>query len=170
MKGNNKGFSLVELLIVMAVLGIVSSAAFMGFNVIHNSNVNNSAGTVNSTLASIRMNNMSKVNMQYLQIYKVDGFYYYRVDDKANIDFNYKLHKLGTSSTGISYIIGSTGNSIRLTDNRGISITFNRSGECKLYNSDGSLNASDLLGISFFNATRNKTIRILPAIGKHYLK
>ena len=69
MKENNKGFSLVELLIIMAVLGIASSAAFMGFNVIHNSNVNNSAGTVNSTLSSIRMNNMSKVNMQYLQIY-----------------------------------------------------------------------------------------------------
>lgn len=166
MKGNNKGFSLVELLIVIGILAIIGSGAFMSFNVIHNANVNNSAGTINSTLAAIRMNNMSKVQTQYLQIYRVGGDYYYRIDDKAKIDFNYRLRKLGTSSTNISYI---TTNSTRISDNHGISISFNRSGECKLYNSDGSLNSADLNGITFYNSTRNKSIRILPAIGKHYL-
>lgn len=166
MKGNNKGFSLVELLIVMAILAIIGSGAFMSFNVIHNANVNNAAGTINSTLSAIRMNNMSKVQTQYLQIYRVGGYNYYRVDDKAKIDFNYKLHKLGTSSTNVSFI---TTNSIRITDNCGISISFTRSGECKLYNKDGSLNSADLNGITIYNATRNKSIRILPAIGKHYL-
>lgn len=167
MKINNKGFSLVELLIVMAILGIVGSGVFMGFNVIHNANVNNSAGIINSYLSAVRMNNMSKVQSQYLHIYRKGGYNYYYVDDKAKIDFNYKIHKLGTSSTNISYV---TTNSIRITDNHGISISFTRSGECKLYKSDGSLDTVDLNGITFYNATRNKAIRILPAIGKHYMK
>ena len=167
MKINNKGFSLVELLIVMGILAIIGSGAFMSFNVIHNANVNNSAGTINSTLSAVRMNNMSKVQTQYLQIYRVNGYNYYRVDDKPNIDFGYRLHKLGTSTTNVSYI---TNNSIRITDNHGITISFTRSGECKLYNSDGTLNSADINGLTFFNGTRDKTIRILPVVGKHYMR
>ena len=167
MKVNNKGFSLVELLIVIAILGIVGSGTFMGFNVLHNANVGNSAGTINSTLSAVRMNNMSKVQTQYLQIYRVGGYNYYRVADKPNIDFSYKLHKLGTSSTNVSY---TTTNSIRITDNNGISISFTRSGECVLYNSAGTLQTAEINGLTFFNGERDKSIRILSAVGKHYLK
>lgn len=169
MELNDKGFSLVELLVIIGMLAIISSGAFMGFNTIYNANVNNSASTINSTLSAVRMNNMSKIQVHYLHIYRVDGFNYYRVADKAKIDFDYKLHKLGSADTNVSYIIDKS-NSIRITDDNGISIGFERTGECKLYNKDGTDNSGDITGITFFNATRDKTIRILPTLGKHYMK
>ena len=169
MKRNNKGFSLVELLVVIAILGIASSAAFMGFNVMHNANVSNAAGSIDSILSTVRMNNMSKVQTHYLQIYRVDGFNYYRVHTEPTIDYSYRIHKLGATSTQISYTLDNT--SYRITDNNGISICFTRSGSCEAYKPNGTKYATqEIKGLTFFNGIRDKSIRIIAAIGKHYMK
>lgn len=169
MKNNNKGFSLVELLVVIAILGIVTTSASMGFSVLYSANVNNSAGTIDSILSKVRMNNMSKVQTQYLQVYKVNGVNYYRIHTSPQIDFSYKLHKLGSSNIGISYTLDNR--SYRITDNNGIVISFSRSGSCEVYRKNGvKYGSEEMKGLTFFNGSKDKSVRIISSVGKHYLK
>ncbi len=47
---NNKGFSLVELIIVIAILAVVTSASFVGFGYLFKTNVKNTVKKINTSL------------------------------------------------------------------------------------------------------------------------
>lgn len=164
---NNKGYTLVELMVVIAIIGVVSSMTMVGIKMSRSADAAYAANTLNSYMASIRMNNMSKVNMQYLHIYKHKDSYYYSIDNKKNIDFSKLENKIGNVDTAIFY--QTSGESV-IANNNGISIGYNRAGECKIYNKSGTLYGDDLKSLTIAGPNKKTVIKVLPAIGKSYIK
>lgn len=59
---NNKGFSLVELIVAVLILGIVSGGAIMGFSVVYNARVSAASKIVMSQMKKARSTAMSLEN------------------------------------------------------------------------------------------------------------
>lgn len=163
---NNKGYTLVELLVAIAIIGVVASVTVVGSKMARSANVANAANVVNSYMASIRMNNMSKVTMQYLHIYRYKDMDYYSIDNNKSIDFSDLENPIGNADSVIFY---QTSGESTITNNNGITISYNRAGECKIYNKSGTLISDDLRSLTFASSRKTVIVRVLPAIGKSYI-
>lgn len=76
---NNKGFSLVELIIVLAILAVVTGVSFVGLGYVHGKNVKSSVEKIDSSLLKIQSYTMSKSTGArdiYMRLTrKSDGYY-----------------------------------------------------------------------------------------------
>ena len=50
MKSNNKGFSLIELIVAVLIMGIVAGGAIYAFNVVHNARTSSAASVLANVL------------------------------------------------------------------------------------------------------------------------
>lgn len=168
---NNKGYSLVEIMVVIAVIGVVTSTTIVGTKMAKSANVSNSANVINSYMASIRLNNMSKVNMQYLHLYRYKDSDYYSIDNTKNVNTSkWNLeNQLGNADSTVFY--RTTGGEKALKNGDILTISYTRAGECKIYTgSGGTASSYDLKSLTFANTRKSVTIRVLPAIGKCYIE
>lgn len=76
---NNKGFSLVELIIVLAILAVVTGVSFVGLGYVYGKNVKSSIEKIDNSLLKIQSYTMSKSTGGrdiYMRLTKKsDGFY-----------------------------------------------------------------------------------------------
>ena len=163
-KVNNKGYSLIEIIIVVAIVAIVSSAGTASLNLIHNSKVSTAARTVNSYCKSVRLNNMTKKELKYIHVFKKNNSNYVYVDSNKSANLTKTEKEIGNTNLAIYY--GSTsGSKSAITNDNVITITFDRSGQCQLLNKSGSIISTvDLL--SFTNGKRSSDIIISKLTGK----
>ena len=164
MKDNNKGYTLIEILIVMAILAVVTSAATVSFRLIYNTKVTTSARIIQSTAKTARLNNMTKQKLKYIHLVKTDGINYMYVDETKDVDISKVEQQLGNTDMGISY--GPMGGTIMgLGNGKSITIYFDRSGRCYVYNSSGNP-VANVDTIIFSNGTRTSTVNISRITGK----
>ncbi len=164
MKNNNKGYSLVEILIVIAILAVVTSAATVSFRLIHNTKVTTSARLIQSTAKTARLNNMTKQELKYIHILKKGGINYMYVDEVKEVDPSKAEKQLGNADMGVAY--GPMGGTvITLTNGRSFTLYFDRSGRCICYNNSGNP-VDNVDGIVFSNGTRKSTVNISIITGK----
>jgi len=84
MKSNNKGFSLIELIVAVLIMGIVAGGAIYAFNVVHNARTSSAASVLANVLRQSRQKAMAVTNTTdadgvssvYLHIYTSDGQVY----------------------------------------------------------------------------------------------
>jgi prepilin-type N-terminal cleavage/methylation domain-containing protein len=113
MKKNNKGFSLVELIIVLAILAVVTSVSIVGLGYLFNTNVKSTIRKINSSLLKTQSYTTSKSSggrdvgmrltvdgsgnycVQYLGIGQED-----EVIGKSNLTI--RCHKTDGSTTTVS--------------------------------------------------------------------
>lgn len=75
-KGKKSGFSMIEVIIVMAILGILVGSSVAVVSHINNGNSKKSAANLSATLSKMRMDSMTKNNKKYMYLYqKNDGIY-----------------------------------------------------------------------------------------------
>ncbi len=74
--GNDRGFSLIELIIVIAVIAILSTGIILGTGRIANWQLNKTTQTVNSALNTAMVQAMSKGNVSGVIFYELDEKYY----------------------------------------------------------------------------------------------
>lgn len=76
---NNKGFSLVELIIVLAILAVVTGVSFVGFGYVYGKNVKSTIEKIDNSLLKIQSYTMSKSTGGrdiYMRLTKKsDGYY-----------------------------------------------------------------------------------------------
>ena len=164
MKNNNKGYTLIEIIIVIAILAVVTSAATVSFRLIYNTRVTTSARTVQSIAKTARLNNMTKQKLKYIHLLKKDGLNYMYIDENLTTDMTKGDQQLG--STDMAIVYGpSDGTMIGLANNKAITIYFDRSGRCFTYNMSGAP-LPDIDTLEFTNGTRTSTINISRITGK----
>lgn len=75
----NRGFSLIEMIVVIAILGILASGAVMSVGMLNSANVSKGAGAVDSILTEVRMDTMCKEAKPYLYVYMLNDNIYMKV-------------------------------------------------------------------------------------------
>lgn len=125
MKTDNKGYSLVELIVVMAILAVVTVASVIGVGMISGKPAEACATNLKTALTSVRTSTMGKSNAT-LSVYRdaSTGEIWIREDLSGNVT----TKKIGESSVSVSYIYEGEVTPIDLGDyDHRITIGFDRS-------------------------------------------
>ena len=182
MTGKNAGFSLIELIVTIAIISIITGGITMGVSIVFSKDASKCATMLNDTLYSVRMNSMSKpgkytmvvknigsTNTQYVAeiTCEIDGatptseIIYLEGDSSANkINSITAKLKSGASSTDLITSASDT-----------LSITFDKSKGCvSTITSNGTTISGD--GIIEFhitpkNGNREADVSLVTSTGKH---
>ncbi|MEG1741306.1 MAG: type II secretion system protein [Acetivibrio sp.] len=115
-KTENKGFSMIELIIVITVLSILISGSLGTLQYISYGNTKKCAAAINTALNQVQLENMSKSDTTYLYIYREDKNCYLKIwnqDVSSKKDLT-NGKKIANGSVSISYKEEATGNEIPL--------------------------------------------------------
>lgn len=108
---NNRGFSFVEIIVVIAILAVISTGVIFAINNVGRAKSTECAKKIDAELKSVRLDNMSKDSSYYLVIYKDGGAgdYYMKVSTDPTGDLAAdKGNKIGSSDISISYTTASS--------------------------------------------------------------
>lgn len=160
MKKNNKGFSLVELIVIIAIMAVLVGGVVGYAGVYGSTKVKNCAKEIESRLSETKVCAMSK-SQAYITIYADDtGVYVTSVQGSVT-----ETEKIGEKGLSVSYRNVRSGNSytaVGTTEATGLKIEFDRaSGACKKM-ADGKY----CYAINVTNGTTTYTVNIEPITGK----
>ena len=165
MRKDNGGFSLIEMIIVIAIAAILTGSSFTMVRSIAYANTKKASETVLSTLDTQRITAMSKKGNWYVYIYHLsDGCYIKAVDNVELSSFNAsyldnKGIKICSDSIGI-YIDSEAGTKVDGTDI--ICIKYTKTGVF-----DGTkTNVNKII----VDGTGTNTITLVHSTGKSYLE
>ncbi len=80
---NNEGFSLIEMIIVVAILAIMSVGAAAGFGYLNLANASKCASKIDSGVTLLKSKNMANATPTYMHLYQYDGDYYIQYNDDS---------------------------------------------------------------------------------------
>lgn len=162
MASKNKGFSLVEMIITIAIISIVTTGSLVISRRIGYADTMKAAKTVDSAMDKLRLETMSKDKRQYMYLYKVDNSIYMKVSSdpdaiSAGLDSD-SGKKLGSN---ISISVDDPSGTDRLIgDGENISISFTRS--------SGAF-TSNYEYIKFIYSTNTSVIHCIIETGRHWV-
>lgn len=173
-KQNNKGFSLIELIVTIAIMGIVLAASVSLYSFLSTAKVRSAASGLEDELTNLRTSTLSKQGDWKLVVSLESNGKYYATLYRGSAEYEKK--ELGSSNNvTITYSkltegaggssVASTGNSITTANTTWPTIIFDPgSGACR---KAGDYYVTEFV-ISNTNLTR--TIKIIKATGKHYVE
>lgn len=121
-KSNSKGFTLIELIVIIALMMILVGGAIVGISIISSGNAKKASQTIRSTLNEVRTSTLSIQAEWQAKIYNEDGTYKISVYRDGEESSNATL---GTRIT-ITFK-DSKGSEIELKDNEELVITYKTS-------------------------------------------
>ncbi len=180
-KDDNRGFSLVELIIVIAIMAIVVGMLAGHLNYIGNSQARALANSIKTAVGQTRIQTMGKYET-YLHIYKgSDGRYYRETWKRSSADSwtHDKREMIGKNRPTVKYKTkDGTVTNIDGTSNGSLLITFDRSNGKEVArtrpvgitaNEEGqplTVNAVECKEIKVSYGTREYVIKVEPETGK----
>lgn len=132
MKGiskNNKGYSLVELIIVIAIMAVVMSTLIFSISLVFSANAKTCANDIKSALAETKITSMGK-NEAFVEIYRdaSNGCIYSRQFMKREDGSWYgkKAEKIGNARVYVAYCVDG-GSETELAEGDSIYLAYDRS-------------------------------------------
>lgn len=171
LKNNNKGFSLVELLTVIAIMGVAVSLVGASFLSLYRARSQRAAETLDAVISQCKIDTMSGLNCE-VRVELDDGDYYARLyrfdeaDDGSISETVYKSEKLASDSLTVSAGGASVG-----TDSV-LNIRFNRSTGAIASAGCGSVSnifGSGVTAVITMASTGTHTITLYRTTGEHVL-
>lgn len=166
---NNKGISLIELIVVIAIIGIVTGMAAMSLNSLLGFDVKESVNDLSSEISRARVISLSH-GPRELKIYKDagDGCYYVTFYSTVLGEDSVLAEKISAKNMKITYFtdkMAATGTEI--TDTNVLRLSFDKSsGAFKPLNAD--LDYCQKITVS--KGSRQAVILLYPETGKHYIQ
>ncbi|MDD7350145.1 MAG: prepilin-type N-terminal cleavage/methylation domain-containing protein [Clostridiales bacterium] len=94
---NNKGFSLIELIVTIAILALFSTGVLAGLGYLEMANSQKCVAKIDSGLMTLKSRNMANSNRTYMHIYQYnDGKYYLAFSEAADYDEACNFNPKGT--------------------------------------------------------------------------
>jgi len=178
LKLNNKGATLIELMVILAIIAVLVSGSIVAFNVLNGSNLKNAARTTGSFLETTRTKTMSVVadawyytltrdgDNYYTEIYKV-----YTDDTGATVEEKIEAEDLGFRVVGS---IIADGSETEFADGDMLTIKFDQaSGSVKIVDLDGTelTPSENMITIKFVSGAKEASVDLYFVSGKvdiHY--
>lgn len=170
MKNNQKGFSLIEIIVVFAIMAIIGAGALVSFSLVTGQNVKSCAKKIDTYLGQTRMNAMSRHNTVLYLMVEDDGVYaqMYKSQDNSNTmvaEERVKIAKEGTRvryrpSTAGATLVDLTPGGVRLE------ISFDRSSGAFKPLPDDTYCTEIIIG----DGTNEARIAMVPLTGKYYIE
>ena len=162
----NKGFSLVEIMVVIAIMMILVSIAAVSFNIVRNANVAKAANSLNSTFATARSTCMAKgVDEGSLTLKLIEGKLYAYIGSEADGHAATKSQMKQISSNGMSVVLGTTSDAeggTLLSD--GYEAVYQVSPSGALL---GATSSDACIAYLFMNKSRGSRMFFYPETGRH---
>lgn len=168
----SEGFSLVELIIVIAIMAILTGGIALGLNVLRSADSKKLANQLNSGFTTLRSENMAKDKQSYMHLYWQDGSYYLEMSDKTEPSRDGSATKIGSGSVSVAF---KGKNDVTLTSGSALALSFGmkkKDGSFieKVTNdtNDTELKATSEIVVS--SDTAEYTIVLVRDTGRHYLE
>lgn len=181
MKRSNDGFSLVELIVVLAVMMVLATGATMSINALSNREAKAALEHIDSSLQYVQGLAMSKT-VAYGQIVVEDGSYYFCVIDGTGGRRREQKEKLGSAnSLQISYTTTGGAPAVTVDESHPLLISFDKAsgalspmisqisaqGEIVYQGGEGAYAYCNSVTVKRNSFTG--TVKIYPKTGKHEL-
>ncbi len=167
MKLNKKAFTLIELIIVLAIMSILTTGIIVGIRSITSANVTDAAKRINSAMSKLRLENMTKTPKSYLYLYNIGGVLYMNVSEQSGvtvgnggIDATFGIRL--ANNVNLSHI-SFTGIREDIGEGEKIEISFSRS-------SGAFLSDYESLILTGNGSGKTSTIRCIKETGKHFVE
>lgn len=168
-ESRNRGFSLIEIIVTIAIMAIVTGATMSIYSWIKFNRIKAMAGNVNDAISDTRSKTLSKAGNYELVIKKNASGDYQAVINSPTGSETTNLGKVGRI-----YGINKADNTVLdVGPDYEIHISFNKSdgsySQIKCYKTDGSMQ-TDIKGkIHIEYAGLSKVIKLIELTGKHYI-
>ncbi|MCR5604622.1 MAG: prepilin-type N-terminal cleavage/methylation domain-containing protein [Lachnospiraceae bacterium] len=180
---DNRGLTLVELMVAIAIIGIIATMLVMNTGYIQSSAARSLANSIKTSVGETRIKTMGKQET-LLYIYKdsADGRYYKQFITKVNDSVHYEpVEMIGKHYPSVNYsYVNSSGTTVTDTINagsgNGLLIAFDRTnGKEKVVSGQALADGSTKDSVSCNNITvsgggTDYIVEIVPATGKVSLK
>lgn len=163
---NNKGFSLIELLVTLAVIVIVGSGVILGIGLLTGTGAKKFASKLDDGLKLTKTICLSKEsgNLEFSR--DASGEYYIEITGNVK-------EKIGKSSLTVVYTTGSGASAVDTNMTNGTSLNFSFKRGSGIFSPIGTDVSGQPIYCTKIAITQNsttKTIVLIPETGKHYIE
>ena len=175
MKKDNKGFSMVEMIIVIAIVGILAGTVVVLSGHIKYGNTKKVAAAIDTSISKLQAYAMSKSGKQYMYIYQSGGDYYTAklTDNLTSFDASKLNDTNGTKiANGSVEIFVNSESGDKISGHSFIKLAYDKSGIFDANATKAVIESGGASGESEINTIVVKggstfTIKLIKSTGKH---
>ena len=150
------GFSLMEMIIVIAILGMITGGIAVTYNMVRSADVKGMAYDIDSSLTNLKSKNMGSYKQLFMHLYKQSGNYFIDYTEEESYTPSGEGESVGESGISLKY------DGKELTDGEVITIGIQKK--------DGAFSVGPEEIEVYDNNVNDYMVYLVKDTGKHYVE
>ena len=150
------GFSLMEMIIVIAILGMITGGVAVTYNMVRSADVKGMAYDIDSSLTNLKSKNMGSNKQLFMHLYKQSGNYFIDYTEEESYTPSGEGESVGESGLSLKY------DGKELTDGEVITIG--------IQNKDGAFSVGPEEIEVYDDNVNDYMVYLVKDTGKHYVE